>query len=137
MIRDGKRVEFKHENDTSVEIEFYSGIALSSKQSYQFNYVFDTYTLGLDSFTFFLPSHIFTSHLLIGAEFTESYFSEIRTMEKTRKLILIICFAVGGVLFALGISACIIIFIKSNKDESIPDEDERKATVKDTEDAIN
>lgn len=141
LLRDGKRVEFKHENDTTIKIEMYSGIAMSSKQSYQFNYVFDTYSLGLDSFTFFLPSHIYTTHLQIGEEFAASYFTGIRSMESVRKLILIVCFAIGGVLFALGISACIVIFIRASSEETIPDEDERIHSlvgkgVNDTDDGI-
>lgn len=116
---------FSSEEDTKINIEFYSGIPLKSKQSYQVNYVFDTYANSLDSFTFFVPSYIYVNRLEMGEDFAASYFEDIRTMEKTRKLILIICFAVGGVLFALGISACIIIFIKSKREESIPDEDER------------
>lgn len=127
LLRDNKDVTFANTNDTRINIEFYSGIPIISKQSYQFNYVFDTYSLDLDSFTFFVPSHIFTTRLEMDEDFVGSFFSDIRRLESTRKLILIICFAVGGVLFALGISACIIIFIKSNKEESIPDEEERSS----------
>jgi len=83
-------ITFQNDYDSSINIEFYSGFALDAKQAYQINYVFDTYSLDLDSFTFFVPSHIYTSRLIIGEEFASTYFSEIRSMEKTRKLILII-----------------------------------------------
>lgn len=102
--KNNEEITFKNDYDTSINIEFYSGFAMDSKQSYQINYVFDTYSLGLDSFTFFVPSYIYTSRLLIGEEFASSHFKDIRSMEKIRKLILIVCFAVGGVLFAMGIS---------------------------------
>jgi hypothetical protein len=129
LIRDGKVVTFENTNDTRINIEFYSGIPLKSKQSYQYNYVFDTYSLELDSFKFFVPSHIYTTRLVMNDTFVESFFSDIRRLEKLRKLILIICFAAGGVLFALGISACIIIFIRSNKAERIPDVQEDDSLV--------
>lgn len=131
LLRRGEKdVTFSHDDDTSINIEFYSGIPVKSRQAYQINYVFDTYYQGLDSFSFFIPSHIYTNNLVMNEEFAMYFFSTIRNMEQTRKLILIICFAVGGVLFALGISACIIIFIKTNKDDTIDEEDGKETPLK-------
>ena len=121
--QDGNDVTFQSIDETSIKIEFYSGIPLTSKQTYQINYAFDTYPKAFDSFIYFMPSYIHTVRLVMGEVFADDYFSGIRLKEQTRKLILIVCFAVGGVLFALGISACIIIFIRSIRDEDEEDEE--------------
>ena len=112
-----KKMNFNHKDDTSIKIEFYSGMVLKSKKSYQLNYAFDTYPKAFDSFIYFVPSYIYTERLEMSESFAKEYFDTIKSKEQARKFVLIICFAVGGVLFSLGISTCIIIFIKSSKQE--------------------
>ena len=126
MLRNKADMTFNHDGDTKINIELYSGLALKSREAYQINYVFDGYANGLDKLTYFAPAYIYTINLSVDEGFATTYFDSIKNNERTRKLVLIVWFAVGGVLFALGISACIIIFIRSSKEDSIPDEDERK-----------
>jgi len=137
MYRNTTEFTFSNDDNTKVNIEPYSGIMLKSEQSYQANYVFDSYADQLDSFTFLVPAYIYKVKLEPGKDFVKEYFKDIRMMEDTRKLILIICFSVGGVLFALGISACVIIFIKSHKADSVVDENETKGSLTSADDKIN
>ena len=77
MTQNSQNVTYSHSQDTKINIELYSGLALSSLQSYQVNYVFDGDASGLDEATFFAPSYIYSINLSINEGFAISYFDSI------------------------------------------------------------
>lgn len=123
MMREGENVEFTTGNDTTIDIERYSGFTLNSKQAYQYNYIFDTYGLERESKVYFLPSHSVSINLLIGEDFAIGYFSAIRNLMYRRRVIMAVCLSIGITLFLIGLSAWSI-YCKRRQDKKNKDDEE-------------